>query len=64
MLSEFFWSASWKTAGVAWLGLVVVVGYAFFLAHVKAQLNEFYSRFYDLLQKGGDDATPPCVWRA
>ena len=37
--------------GVAWVGMVVVMGYAFFLANVKAQLNEFYARFYDLLQK-------------
>lgn len=57
MLREFFCS-TWKTAAVAWGGLVVVVGYAFFLAMVKAQLNEFYSKFYDLLQKGGD-VDPP-----
>jgi peptide/bleomycin uptake transporter len=56
MFSEFFWGPSWKTTGAAWVGMVVVVGYAFFLAHVKAQLNEFYSRFYDLLQQGGGDA--------
>ena len=57
MLREFFCS-TWSTAAVAWGGLVVVVGYAFFLAMVKAQLNEFYSKFYDLLQKGGD-VDPP-----
>ena len=39
MFSEFFWGPSWKTTGAAWVGMVVVVGYAFFLAHVKAQLN-------------------------
>jgi peptide/bleomycin uptake transporter len=55
MFCEFFWARSWKTTFVAWVGMVVVVGYAFFLAHVKAQLNDFYSRFYDLLQKGGED---------
>lgn len=55
MFREFFWSPSCKTTLVAWVGLVVVVAYAFFLAHVKAQLNDFYSRFYDLLQKGGGD---------
>ena len=55
MFSEFFWAQSWKTTGMAWVGMAVVVGYAFFLAHVKAQLNDFYSRFYDLLQKGGED---------
>ena len=55
MFSEFFCAQSWKTTGVAWVGMAVVVGYAFFLAHVKAQLNDFYSRFYDLLQKGGED---------
>lgn len=56
MFREFFWSSSCKTTLVAWVGMVVVVTYAFFLAHVKAQLNDFYSRFYDLLQKGGGDA--------
>jgi peptide/bleomycin uptake transporter len=54
MFCEFFWADSWKTVGLAWGGMVVVVGYSFFLAHVKAELNDFYSRFYDLLQKGGD----------
>jgi ABC-type long-subunit fatty acid transport system fused permease/ATPase subunit len=58
MLKEFFWSASWRTTGVAWGGFVVVVGYAYFLASVKARLNDFYSTFYDLLQKGGD-VDPP-----
>jgi len=53
MFREFFWSTR-STSAVAWAGAVVVVGYAFFLAIVKAQLNEFYARFYDLLQKGGD----------
>lgn len=57
MLREFFFSG-WSTAAVAWGGMVVVVGYAFFLAMVKAQLNEFYANFYDLLQKGGD-VDPP-----
>jgi len=57
MLREFFCS-TWSTAAIAWGGLLVVVGYAFFLAMVKAQLNEFYSKFYDLLQKGGD-VDPP-----
>ncbi len=58
MLREFFWSTSWRTTAVAWCGLVVVVGYAYFLASVKARLNDFYSNFYDLLQKGGD-VDPP-----
>ncbi len=53
MFREFFWSTR-STSAVAWAGAVVVVGYAFFLAMVKAQLNDFYARFYDLLQKGGD----------
>ena len=57
MLREFFWS-DWRTTAMAWGGLVVVVGYAYFLASVKAQLNDFYSSFYDLLQKGGD-VDPP-----
>ena len=57
MFYEFF-CRGWPTAFWAWGGFFVVVGYAFFLASVKAQLNEFYERFYDLLQKGGD-VDPP-----
>ena len=57
MFREFF-CARCPTALWAWGGFVVVVGYAFFLASVKAQLNNFYERFYDLLQKGGD-VDPP-----
>ena len=57
MLREFFWG-TWRDTCVAWGGLVVVVGYSCFVASVKAQLNEFYERFYDLLQKGGD-VDPP-----
>ncbi len=55
MFREFFWSPSCKTTLVAWIGMTVVVAYAFFLAHIKAKLNEFYSEFYDLLQKGGSN---------
>ena len=57
MFREFFCRGG-STALWAWGGLFVVVGYAFFLASVKAQLNEFYERFYDLLQKGGDIDPP------
>ena len=57
MLKEFFWG-NWHDTVCAWSGLVVVVGYSCFLASVKAQLNDFYERFYDLLQKGGD-VDPP-----
>ena len=58
MLAEFFWSPSYRTTVLAWGGFIVVVGYAYFLASVKARLNDFYSSFYDLLQKGGD-VDPP-----
>jgi ABC-type long-subunit fatty acid transport system fused permease/ATPase subunit len=58
MLREFFCSGHSPTTLRAWGGLVVVVGYAYFLASVKARLNDFYSTFYDLLQKGGD-VDPP-----
>ena len=58
MLKEFFWGSRWSDVAAAWGGLVVVVGYAVFVATVKAQLNAFYERFYDLLQKGGD-VDPP-----
>lgn len=52
MFREFF-CGSCKTSLGAWGGLILVVGYAAFLAHIKAQLNDFYSTFYDLLQEGG-----------
>ena len=58
MLREFFCSGLFSTTVKAWGGLIVVVGYAYFLASVKARLNDFYSSFYDLLQKGGD-VDPP-----
>ena len=58
MLREFFCSGVASTTAKAWGGMVVVVGYAYFLASVKARLNDFYSTFYDLLQKGGD-VDPP-----
>ena len=52
MFKEFF-CGSCKTSLGAWVGMVVIVGYAAFLAHVKAQLNDWYASFYDLLQEGG-----------
>jgi peptide/bleomycin uptake transporter len=52
MLGEFFCGAP-RTSAVAWGGLAVVVGYSFFVARVKAQLNGFYETFYDLLGEGG-----------
>ena len=52
MFREFF-CGQCRTALVAWLGLLVVLGYSAFLAHIKAQLNSFYATFYDLLQEGG-----------
>jgi len=33
--------------------MAVIIGYAAFLAHVKAQLNDWYASFYDLLQEAG-----------
>ena len=53
MFSEFFWRSGFKTACVAWGGLVVVLGYSMFLAWIKAQINDFYSDFYDLMQEAG-----------
>ena len=52
MFREFF-CGQCRTALVAWLGLLVVLGYSAFLAHIKARLNSFYATFYDLLQEGG-----------
>ena len=53
MFREFFCGHSVLTSGIAWVGLAAVVGYSIFLAHVKVQINDFYSRFYDLLQSDG-----------
>ena len=52
MFKEFFCSDC-KTALGAWVGMAVIIGYAAFLAHVKAQLNDWYASFYDLLQEAG-----------
>jgi peptide/bleomycin uptake transporter len=56
MFKEFFFG-SFKTSFGAWVGIVAIVGYAAFLAHVKAQLNDWYASFYDLLQEGGGIAS-------
>ena len=55
MFTEFFCGGP-KCAAVAWGGMAIVVSYSFFVAHVKARLNDFYETFYDLLGEGG--ATP------
>ena len=52
MFTEFF-CGSPKTVAIAWGGAGVVVGYSWFVAHVKAKLNGFYETFYDLLGEGG-----------
>ena len=52
MFTEFFCGPP-KTAAIAWGGAAVVVGYAWFVAHIKAKLNGFYETFYDLLGEGG-----------
>jgi len=52
MFKEFFCNDC-KTAMGAWVGMAVIIGYAAFLAHVKAQLNDWYASFYDLLQEAG-----------
>ena len=51
MFREFFCSASRKQRAVAWSGLLVFVGHAVFKAYLKAALNGWYGRFYDLLQE-------------
>ena len=53
MFSEFFCNPHWKTTAAAWAGLCAVVGYSVFLAYVKAQINDFYTHFYDLMQQAG-----------
>ena len=51
MFGEFFCSKRYVC--IAWPGLVAVVAYSAFVAHVKMQINTFYSNFYDLLQTAG-----------
>ena len=53
MFAEFFLRSGPWTAVVAWGGLIVVFGYSMFLAWVKAELNDFYTDFYDLMQQAG-----------
>ena len=50
MLSQFFLSKSYSTTFTAWLGLLLVVGHSFFNAYLKYALNQWYERFYDVLQ--------------
>ena len=54
MFSEFFCKGGPTTVIVAWGGLLVVVGYSMFMAWIKAQINDFYSDFYDLMQASGN----------
>jgi len=56
MFREFFWGRSWITCGVAWVGLVSVVGYSVFLAWVKKEINTWYNTFYDLMASAGTAA--------
>jgi ABC-type long-subunit fatty acid transport system fused permease/ATPase subunit len=56
MFREFFCSRSCFTLGVAWFGLVGVVGYSVFLAWVKREINEWYNTFYDLMASAGTAA--------
>ena len=56
MLREFFCSRSFPTLGVAWFGLVGVVGYSVFLAWVKREINTWYNTFYDLMASAGTAA--------
>ena len=56
MFREFFCSRSCLTLGVAWFGLVGVVGYSVFLAWVKREINEWYNTFYDLMASAGTAA--------
>lgn len=56
MFREFFCSRSCFTLGVAWFGLVGVVGYSVFLAWVKREINTWYNTFYDLMASAGTAA--------
>lgn len=53
MFGEYF-CGSPKRVLIAWGGFLVVIGYSFFVAQVKGQLNDFYEAFYDLLGEGGN----------
>ncbi len=56
MFREFFCGRSWITCGVAWIGLVCVIGYSVFLAWVKREINTWYNTFYDLMASAGTAA--------
>ena len=56
MFREFFCSRSCLTLGVAWFGLVGVVGYSVFLAWIKREINAWYNTFYDLMASAGTAA--------
>jgi peptide/bleomycin uptake transporter len=49
MFREFFLAGSRTRLALAWGGLVVFFVHALYRAWLKAQLNEWYARFYDLL---------------
>ena len=51
MFREFF--ASRSNFAAAWGGLMVILAYSMYMAHVKASINQFYAKFYDLLQTAG-----------
>lgn len=56
MFREFFFvceRGNKRSVGIAWAGLIVVVGYSVFLAWIKTEINRFYTEFYDLLQEAG-----------
>lgn len=58
MLSEYFCSGGRKQLFLAWAGLVGFVGHAIFKAVIKVLLNDWYRRFYDLVQTS-NSATDP-----
>lgn len=54
MYREFFGRKETRTW--AWLGLVLVVGHGVLGAVIKARINDWFSRFYDLAGAAGSEA--------
>ncbi|MDX1795673.1 MAG: putative transporter [Hydrogenovibrio sp.] len=57
MLKSFFGTKQW--ALWAWGGLVFLIGITWLQVHLTVLLNEWYGRFYDILQKAND---LPAFW--
>ena len=55
MLREYFCAADRTDKAIAWGGLLVIVSFSIASAYIKYSVNTWYTAFYDLLQKSGQD---------